>query len=64
MQKEPEIVRSHKQMPDNAFFGAFASAFEYVIDSIQRTTLFFDILRQRGNEYREHRAAKGSELCS
>src|SRR5262245_2105945 len=38
----------------SAAFGAFASALEYMADSAQRTVLFWDVLRQRGNAYRDH----------
>ena len=31
-----------------------ASAVEYLIDAGQRSVLFCDVLRQRGNQYREH----------
>ena len=34
----------------------FSSAMEYGIDFAQRSVLFFDVLRQRGNQYREHMA--------
>jgi pimeloyl-ACP methyl ester carboxylesterase len=37
-------------------FGMFASAMEYVVDAAQRTILFWDVMRQRGNQYREHMA--------
>ena len=29
---------------------------EYAIDAAQRSVLFWDVLRQRGNQYREHMA--------
>ncbi|HEY2757167.1 MAG TPA: DUF3141 domain-containing protein [Pseudolabrys sp.] len=32
-----------------------APAFEYMVDAAQRTALFFDVMRERGNAYREHR---------
>jgi len=35
-------------------FTPFASAVEYMIDSAQRSVLFWDVMRQRGNQYREH----------
>ena len=35
-------------------FAIFASAMEYGIDAAQRSVLFWDVLRQRGNQYREH----------
>lgn len=36
--------------------GIFAPALEYIVDSIQRSILLWDALRQRGNQRREHRA--------
>ena len=32
----------------------FASAVEYMVDAAQRTVLFWDVMRQRGLQYREH----------
>ena len=37
-------------------FGMFAPAMEYMVDATQRTVLFWDVMRQRGNQYREHLA--------
>jgi pimeloyl-ACP methyl ester carboxylesterase len=34
----------------------FASAFEYLADAAQRSVLFWDVMRQRGNTYREQLA--------
>jgi hypothetical protein len=34
----------------------FASAFEYLVDSGQRSVLFLDVMRKRGVQYREHLA--------
>ncbi len=39
-----------------ASFGPFAPAMEYAIDAFQRGVLFWDVMRQRGNQYREHMA--------
>jgi pimeloyl-ACP methyl ester carboxylesterase len=39
-----------------SMFGPFALAMEYVVDAAQRTVLFWDTMRQRGNQYREHLA--------
>ena len=39
-----------------ASFGAFAPAVEYLIDAAERSVLFWDVLGQRGNQYREHLA--------
>src|SRR5262245_1288323 len=41
---------------DTATFGMFAPAMEYAIDAFQRGVLFWDVMRQRGNQYREHMA--------
>ena len=45
--------------PPNALtslFGPFAATFDYMIDAAQRSVLFLDVMRQRGNQYREHLA--------
>jgi pimeloyl-ACP methyl ester carboxylesterase len=34
----------------------FGPAIEYLIDAAQRSVLFWDVMRQRGNQYREHLA--------
>ena len=36
--------------------GLFASAFEYLVDSGQRSVLFLDVMRRRGEQYSEHLA--------
>jgi pimeloyl-ACP methyl ester carboxylesterase len=36
--------------------GAFGPAMEYIVDVAQRSVLFWDVMRQRGNQYREHLA--------
>jgi pimeloyl-ACP methyl ester carboxylesterase len=35
-------------------FNMFGPAFEYLVDAAQRSVLFWDVMRQRGNQYREH----------
>ncbi len=37
-------------------FGMFAPAMEFMIDAGQRSVLVWDVMRQRGNQYREHMA--------
>jgi hypothetical protein len=37
-------------------FGLFGSMIEYCVDAAQRSVLFWDVMRQRGNQYREHLA--------
>jgi len=40
--------------PSSAMPGPFASALEYLIDTGQRSVLFLDVMRRRGEQYREH----------
>ncbi len=37
-------------------FAIFAPAMEFMVDTAQRSILFWDVMRQRGNQYREHMA--------
>ena len=49
--------RSTPAEPAAAYaFGPFAPALEYVVDAAQRSLLFLDVMRQSGNQYREHLA--------
>ena len=41
---------------DAAALGALAPAVEYAIDAAQRSILYWDVMRQRGNQYRAHLA--------
>jgi hypothetical protein len=43
-------------------FGMFAPALEYMVDAAQRSVLFWDVMRQRGNQYREHMAEKAPHV--
>src|SRR6187397_3291437 len=36
--------------------GVFGPAIEYMVDAAQRSVLFWDVMRRRGNQYREHLA--------
>jgi len=47
MLEKPEI--SGSTMP-----GLFASALDYLVDARQRSVLFLDVMRKRGEQYREH----------
>jgi hypothetical protein len=42
------------KLPDGPMSGLVASAVEYLVDAGQRSVLFLDIMRQRGDQYREH----------
>ena len=52
-QKLPAKTLAVAPMP---FAGLFASTLEYLVDAGQRSILFWDVMRQRGNQYREHMA--------
>jgi pimeloyl-ACP methyl ester carboxylesterase len=41
-------------LPGGAMSGLVASAVEYMMDAGQRSVLFLDVLRRRGDQYREH----------
>jgi pimeloyl-ACP methyl ester carboxylesterase len=45
-------------------FGLFGAATDYAIDAAQRTVLFWDVMRQRGNQYREHLAETTPHVLS
>src|SRR5215472_16805526 len=51
---------THQQPSSIATFtpplGPFAPVMDYLIDGAQRSVLFWDVMRQRGNQYREHLA--------
>ena len=48
----PASINSPFALP----FGVFAPAMEYMVDAAQRSVLFWDTLRQRGDQYRAHQA--------
>src|SRR2546422_7812904 len=50
-QKQPASIGAFA-----APLGVFGPAIEYMVDAAQRSVLFFDVMRQRGNQYREHLA--------
>jgi len=50
------MASTAKQESNNVFSGPFGSALEYMVDAGQRSLLFWDVMRQRGNQYREHLA--------
>src|SRR5262245_11474828 len=45
-------------------FGPFAPAVAYLTDAAQRTVLYWDVMRQRGNSYREHLAQIAPHVLS
>jgi Protein of unknown function (DUF3141) len=50
-QKQPASIGAF-----TAPLGIFAPVMEYMIDAAQRSVLFWDVMRQRGNQYRQHLA--------
>jgi pimeloyl-ACP methyl ester carboxylesterase len=52
------------ELPGGAMSGVVASAVEYMVDAGQRTALFLDIMRQRGDQYREHVAQTAPHVLS
>ena len=47
---KPDTSKSDGPLPANPF----APALEYLVDAAQRTILFWDVMRQRGNQYKAH----------
>jgi pimeloyl-ACP methyl ester carboxylesterase len=45
-------------LPSNSF----GPAIEYLVDAGQRSVLFLDVMRERGNQYREHLAEKAPHV--
>src|SRR5258708_9536073 len=43
-------------------FGIFAPAMDYLADAAQRSVLFWDVMRQRGNQYRQHLAQRAPNV--
>src|SRR6187399_1909461 len=52
------------KLPDGPMSGLVASAVEYMVDAGQRSVLFLDIMRQRGDQYREHVAQTAPNVLS
>jgi pimeloyl-ACP methyl ester carboxylesterase len=56
MVSNQKLSATNSTAPLMPFAGLFASALEYLADAGQRSILFWDVMRQRGNQYREHMA--------
>src|SRR5215475_11022795 len=52
------------ELPGGAMSGLVANAVEYMLDAGQRSVLFLDIMRQRGDQYREHIAQVAPNVLS
>jgi pimeloyl-ACP methyl ester carboxylesterase len=56
MSGKEQSAKQAQPFPETSMFGMFGPAMDYMIDAAQRTVLFWDVMRQRGNQYREHLA--------
>jgi hypothetical protein len=52
------MANDRQQASSGAPPDLLGSALEYMVDAGQRSVLFMDVMRQRGNQYREHMAEK------
>src|SRR4029450_10497564 len=50
------------KLPGGPMSGLVASAVEYMMDASQRSVLFLDVLRRRGDQYREHIAGQAPQF--
>ena len=50
------MTMNNTALPGDPMSGFVASAVEYMVDAGQRSLLFLDVMRQRGDQYREHAA--------
>jgi hypothetical protein len=55
---ERRMLMENVTLPGGPMSGLVASAVEYMVDAGQRSVLFLDIMRRRGDQYREHVARK------
>src|SRR5712672_3422080 len=51
-------------LPGGPMSGLVASAVEYMMDAGQRSVLFLDVMRQRGDQYREHLSETAPHVLS
>ena len=58
------MLTNPEQMSANAFPGMVGAALEYMIDAGQRSVLFLDVMRQRGEQYREHVAESAPHVLN
>src|SRR3954454_20870294 len=52
------------ELPGGPMSGLVANAVEYMVDAGQRSVLFLDIMRQRGDQYRDHIAQTAPNVLS
>src|SRR4051794_5698893 len=52
------------ELPGGPMSGLVANAVEYMVDAGQRSALFLDVMRQRGDQYKEHIAQTAPHVLS
>jgi pimeloyl-ACP methyl ester carboxylesterase len=60
-------MRYSSYLPTTSFaaqFGPAGLAFDYTLDAAQRSVLFWDVMRKRGNQYRAHAEATAPHVLS
>jgi hypothetical protein len=64
LKKTREATMTKKSEAESAFHAPnlFGPAMEYITDAAQRTILFWDVMRQRGNQYQEHIAQEAPHV--
>jgi pimeloyl-ACP methyl ester carboxylesterase len=59
-----EEQNNYAGWPDASSFGLFAPAVEYLVDAAQRNVLYWDVLRQRGNQYQDQISREAPHVLS
>ena len=62
MQGSVPVSSDRRTSPSGAAPGPFAPVLEYLTDATERSLLFWDVMRQRGNQYREHLAEEAPHV--
>ena len=58
------MIASRNEPTAAPTFGPLAPVVEYLVDATQRSVLFWDVMRQRGNQYHEHLAKIAPNVLS
>src|SRR5579871_2323508 len=58
------MPQDNPQLSGGVVSGLVAKAVEYMVDARQRSVLFLDILRKRGDQYRDHVAQTAPHVLS
>lgn len=56
------MLTDNRPVSGNPLLGFFGQAFECMMDATQRSVLFWDVMRQRSNQYRDHLAESVSNV--